>query len=80
MGVVRHSPFLQFYQNPSSYVWTDESGVTHGIWQGGGEQGDPLMPMLHALGQHQALLSVQSHFGAGEYLFAFHDDIYTVTA
>ena len=49
-------PFvLQFYGNPSSYLWTDDSGVTHGIWQGeGGEQGDPLTPMLHALGQHQA--------------------------
>ena len=28
---------------------------THEIMQGeGGEQGDPLMPMLYALGQHQA--------------------------
>ena len=75
-------PFvLQFYGNPSSYLWTDDSGVTHGIWQGeGGEQGDPLMPMLYALGQHQALRSVQSHLGAGESLFAIHDDIYTVSA
>ena len=47
-------------------------------WQGeGGEQGDPLMPMLYALGQHQALRVVQSHLGAGESLFAFHDDIHT---
>ena len=74
-------PFvLQFYGNPSSYLWTADNGVTHGIWQGeGGDQGDPLMPMLYALGQHQALRSVQSHLGAGESLFAFHDDIYTVS-
>ena len=37
------------------------------------------MPMLYALGQHQALRSVQSHLGAGESLFAFHDDINTVS-
>ena len=74
-------PFvLQFHGNPSSHLWTDDSGVTHGIWQGeGGEQGDPMMPMLYALGQHQALRSVQSHFGAAESLFAFHDYIYTVS-
>ena len=52
-------PFvLQFYGNPSSYLWEDDSGVTHEIRQGkGGEQGDPLMPLLFALGQHQALRS-----------------------
>ena len=37
------------------------------------------MPMLYALGQHQALRSVQSHLSAGQSLFAFHDDIYTVS-
>ena len=60
-------PFvLQFYGNPSSYLWTDDSGVTHGILQGeGGEQGDPLMPMLYAVGQHQALRSVQPRLGPG---------------
>ena len=35
--------------------------------------------MLYAFGQHQALHSVQSHLGAGEFLFAFHDDIHTVS-
>ena len=30
-------PFvLQFYGNLSSYLWTNDSGVTHGIWQGEG--------------------------------------------
>ena len=29
-------PFvLQFYGNPSSYLWTNDSGVTHGICEGG---------------------------------------------
>ena len=35
--------------------------------------------MLYALGQHQALRSVQSDLDAGESLFAFHDDICTVS-
>ena len=44
-------PFvLQLYGNPSSHLWEDDLGETHEIMQGeGGEQGDPLMPMFHAL-------------------------------
>ena len=74
-------PFvLQFYGNPSSYLWDDDQGETHEIMQGeGGEQGDPLMPMLYALGQHQALRSVQSQLLHDERLLAFHDDIYVVS-
>ena len=39
-------PFvLQFYGNPSSYLWEDDEGTIHEIRQGEGrEQGDPLMP------------------------------------
>ena len=74
-------PFvLQFYGNPSSYLWEDDFGETHEIRQGeGGEQGDAMMPMLHALGQHQALLSVQSKLQEHERLLAFLDDIYVVS-
>ena len=43
------------------YVFYDEGGVGHDVWQGeGGEQGDPLMPGLYALGQHSALLSIHA--------------------
>ena len=50
-----------FYGSPSTYLWEDEMGVTQHIAQGeGGEQGDPLMPMLFALGQHPALLAIQA--------------------
>ena len=47
-------PFVrQFYGTPSTYWWENDEGVTHHVHQGeGGEQGDPLMPTLFALGQH----------------------------
>ena len=38
------------------------------------------MPMLFALGQHQALRSVQQFFRRDERLFAYLDDIYVVCA
>ena len=46
-------PFVRcFCGSPSTYMWEDEVGVSQDIPQGeGGEQGDPLMPMLFALGQ-----------------------------
>ena len=51
------------------------------IHQGeGGEQGDPLMPMLFALGQHQALRSLQHFLRSDERFFAYLDDIYVVCA
>ena len=49
----------------------------HDIDQGeGGEQGDPLMPML--LGQHNALRAVQAGLQEGELIFAHLDDVYIV--
>ena len=45
----------KFYGTPSQDLWEDDDGSVDIIHQGeGGEQGDPLMPMLFALGQHQA--------------------------
>ena len=53
-------PFVRcFYGSPSTYLWEDEMGTTQYIPQEeGGEQGDPLMPMLFALGQHRALAAI----------------------
>ena len=50
-------PFVRcFCGRPSMYLWEDELGETQQIPQGeGGEQGDPLMPMLFSFGQHPAL-------------------------
>ena len=73
-------PFVRcFYGSPSTYLWEDEMGVTQYIPQGeGGEQGDPLMPMLFALGQHGSLEAAQARLRVGERLMAFLDDIYAV--
>ena len=47
-------PFVHlFCGRPSTYLWEDDCGTVHTINQGeGGEQGDPLMPLLFAVGQH----------------------------
>ena len=74
-------PFVRmFYGAPSFYLWEDSSGVTHTIPQGeGGEQRDPLMPLLFSLGQHSALEAVQEDMFDGEFLFAYLDDTYVAT-
>ena len=66
-------PFvLQFYGQPSSCIWEDEMGEVHDILQGkGGEQGDPLMPALFALGQHEALEAIRRVLLPSEKLLAF---------
>ena len=70
-------PFVRlFYSSPSTFLWEDDVGTVHHIPQGeGGEQGDPLMPLLVALGQHTALLEVSDRLDEGERLVAFLDDL-----
>ena len=64
-------PFVRTtYAHPTSYRWQDAMG---------GEQGDPLMPLLFSLAIHDALVAVQAELGEGEVLFAFLDDVYVVT-
>ena len=61
---------------PSTFLWEDELGqrTSHK----GREQGDPLMPLLFALGQHAALEAVQARLLEGEKLFAYLDDVYII--
>ena len=67
------------YGQPSRYAWTDEDGSRTWIEQAeGGEQGDPLMPLLFSLGIKGALATVQSQLQEGEHLFAFLDDVYSL--
>ena len=72
-------PYVRsFYGAPSTYLWQDEMGTTHEILQGeGGEQGDPLMPMLFSLEQHRALVASQARSREGERLFAFLDNVWS---
>ncbi len=75
-------PFVRLsYAQPTQYVWTDDEGKDHAIPQGeGGEQGDPLMPLLFALGIHDALQRVSAQLLPGEDLCAFLDDVYVLCA
>ena len=51
---------LLFYSKALTYTWSDQDGQAHYIAQReGGEQGDPLMPALYALGQRDALDAAQ---------------------
>ena len=58
-------PFVRlFHGSPSTYMWEDAEGVEHLIPQGeGGEQGDPMMPLLYSLGQRSAL---EAHSGRAQ--------------
>ena len=69
-------PFvLQCYGNPFSYFWEDVEGTINEIHQEEEEeQGDLLMSMLWALGQHPALCAIQSKL-VGEHVLAFFDDV-----
>ena len=50
-------------------------GTVHEVAQGeGGEQGDAMMPLLFALGQHPALEALNRQLRPGELLFAYLDD------
>ena len=71
-------PFMrQFYGEPSEYLWTDDGGTTHHIPQGeGGEQGDPLMPALYALGQHDGLEAGVRQLHPDDFVVAYLDDLY----
>ena len=73
-------PFVRStYAHPKSYRWQDAVGVTHQVHQvEGGEQGDPLMPLLFSLAIHDALMAVKAELREGEVLFAFLDDVYAV--
>ena len=74
-------PFVRMsYGSPSQYRWQDDEGHTHMIQQGeGGEQGDPLMPALFALAQHDALVEAAGRLNPADSIFYFLDDLYIVT-
>ena len=71
-------PFVRsIYAPPTTYVWEDGTGVRHRIQQAeGGEQGDPLMPLLFSLGIHDSLCEVRNRLRLDDTLFAYLDDVY----
>ena len=73
-------PFvLLSYASPSSYLWFDNQGQRRTVTQAeGGEQGDPLVPLLFSVGIQGALEEVSTLLIAGEQLCAFLDDVYIV--
>ena len=73
-------PFVRcFYGSPSTCLWEDETGNVQDIPQGeGGEQGDPLMPLLFSLGLHGALNAVKARLSEGEKVVAFLDDVHVI--
>ena len=66
-------PFVRsVYSRPSYYHWVDEHGERRQIrQQEGGEQGDPLMPLLFTLAVHNALVEEQAELQPGEFLFFY---------
>ena len=73
-------PFVRrFYGQPSLHIWEDKVGEVQDIPQGeGGDQGDPLMPLLFSLAVHPSLVSTGNLLREGEKLLAFLDDVYLV--
>ena len=64
------------YGSDSHFIWRDDVGEEYEIVEGEeGEQGDPLMPALFALAQHDALAAAAGQLHVGERLFAFLDDL-----
>ena len=64
---------------PSKYSWWDEGGQKRTLFQAeGGEQGDPLMPLLFSIGIQGALEEVSEVLHPGEQLCAFLDDIFAL--
>ena len=75
-------PFARlFYGTTSTYLWEDEMGNTQEIPQGdGGEQGDPLTPMLFSLGEHPALEAIRRRLLDDETVVCLPDRVCAVLA
>ena len=70
-------PTVLFHTFTSTHVWEVEMGDPQMIPQGeGGEQGDPLMPLLFSLDQHSVLDAVISRLQEGESVCSHFQIIY----
>ena len=65
---MRDRPFCEMFLRQPIHICGKTMGVTQTIPQGeGGEQGDPLMPLFFALGQHGALVAMQARLDVGRH-------------
>ena len=73
-------PFVKMsYGAPSAYSWFDDEGTRHEVTQAeGGEQGDPLLPLLFSIGIQGALEEVALALTPEEQICAFLDDVYII--
>ena len=61
----------------SQYSWYDDEAERRTVTQvEGGEQPDPLMPLLFSIGNQGVLEEVATHLEDGEQSCAFLDDVY----
>ena len=72
-----HSCTFSTVDHPRTYGRTTLAQCTPLTKVKAGEQGDPLMPLLFAVGQDPAL--VATRLEANEWIFAYLDDIYILT-
>ena len=74
-------PFVRStYARTTTYMWEDDAGVRHQIKQAeGGEQGDPLMPLLLSLGIHDSLSTARSRMRRQDSLFVYLGDVHVVS-
>ena len=74
-------PFIRLsYGSNSRYTWVDDEGRQRTVTQAeGGEQGDPLMPLLFSIGIQGALEEVAISLVTGEHLCAYLDDVYLLS-
>ena len=74
-------PYVRlFYGSQSTCLFYDAAGEAHVVEQAeGGEQGDPLMPGLFAVGVRGAVLAANAELQPGETLSAFLDDTYVTS-
>ena len=72
-------PFVRLFSIHFLVGRTRWGRSTSSLKERGGEQGDPLMPLLFCLGQNRGLCAVAERLGPREHLVAFLDDVYVAT-
>jgi len=80
LGLHSLLPYVRlWYGRQSRFLWTDDAGDVQEMNQGeGGEPGNPPMPSVLALAQHDSLAAARARLQGDDYFFAFFDYLYVV--